>query len=212
MNWIAAGVVMMGAVAGCVDSVPTLAANKTDPRFVWPKNSQFTCRGFLTQEQGVYGLTPDPGMLAWCDADIGHKDKRRVSDACKLGDHCEIKGTIKGHGSFGWAEITSVKAVAGTASALELSEAQARNKAAVILQGDPYGPTVNVAASRIQKAQLLTAGTTDCGGGAVTRPVWQFHITVPANVVSYGNEPINGYLVLDARSGKMLCASLPFLD
>jgi hypothetical protein len=113
MNRIAAGL-MMGAVATCLDSVSALAAaNKTDPRFVWPRNSQFTCSGVLAQEQGTYRLTPDQGMLTWCDADIDDKDKGRVLDACKLGDRCEIKGTIRGHGTFGWVKITSVKAARG---------------------------------------------------------------------------------------------------
>jgi len=110
MNRIAAGLIM-GAVAICLDSVSALAAaNKTDARFVWPKNSQFTCRGVLTQEEGTYRLAPGPRMLTWCDADIGDKDAGRVLNACKLADRCEIKGTIKGHGIFGWVEITSVKA------------------------------------------------------------------------------------------------------
>jgi hypothetical protein len=96
------------------------------------------------------------------------------------------------------------------AVARDLSEQQARVKAAAILKSEPYGPTAKVAASRIRQAQLINAGTTDCG--TVTKPVWQFHVTVPANVVAHGNEPIDGYLVLDARSGKVVCASLPFLD
>ena len=93
-----------------------------------------------------------------------------------------------------------------------LSEERARLKAATILKGNPYGETNKAAATRIQKAQLVTAGVTDCGSEPVTRPVWQFHVIVPKDVVSYGNEPIDGYLVIDARSGKLVCASLPFLD
>jgi hypothetical protein len=112
MNRIAAGLVTMGLVAVCLDSVSALAAaNKTDPRFVWPKNSQFTCRGVLAHEQGTYRLTPDQGMLAWCDADIDDKDKDRVLDTCKLGDRCEMKGIIRGHGAFGWVEVTSIMAI-----------------------------------------------------------------------------------------------------
>jgi uncharacterized protein YecT (DUF1311 family) len=113
MNRIAARLLMMGAVATCLDNVSGLAAaNKTDPTLVWPKNSKFSCSGVLTQEQGTYRLTPDQGMLVWCDADIGDKDKGRLLDACKLGDRCEIKGTIMGHGAFGWVEITSVRKLA----------------------------------------------------------------------------------------------------
>ena len=113
MNRITAGLIM-GAVATCLDGMSALAAAKTDPRFVWPKNSQFTCSGILAQEQGTYRLAPDQRMLTWCDADIDNKDKGRVLDACKLGDRCKIKGTIRGHGTFGWVEITSVKAALGS--------------------------------------------------------------------------------------------------
>jgi hypothetical protein len=101
----------IGAASTCLDSQSALAAaNKIEPRFVWPKNSKFTCRGVLVQEQGGYRLSPDQGMLAWCDADIDDQDKNRVLDACKLGDRCEIKGIIRGHGTFHWIGFTSIKA------------------------------------------------------------------------------------------------------
>lgn len=99
---------------------------------------------------------------------------------------------------------------AGHVSARNLSEQQARAKATAILKGDPYGRTTKIAASRIKKAQLISAGTSACG--PVSNPVWQFRVSVPANVTPHGNEPIDGHLVLDARSGRMDCAGLPFLD
>ena len=82
---------------------------KTDPRFVWPKNSQFNCSGILIQDEGTYQLKPDEGMLTWCDAEIEDKDKSRVLDACTVGERCEIKGVIGGHGNFFWVKITSVR-------------------------------------------------------------------------------------------------------
>jgi hypothetical protein len=113
VNRIVAGLVVMGMIAGNMDSWSASATgSKTDPTLLWPKNSRFTCRGVLADEQGTYRLTPDQGMLAWCDADIDDKDKNRVSNACKLGDHCEIRGTIMGHGAFAWVEITSVMTLA----------------------------------------------------------------------------------------------------
>jgi hypothetical protein len=118
MNPIAAGVAMAVMVMACVS--PLAAANKTDPRFVWPENSQFTCRGLLAHEEDAYRLAPDQGVLVWCDADIGDKDSGRVLNVCKLGDRCEIKGTIRGHGAFGWVEISSIK---GMAHAAQLPEA-----------------------------------------------------------------------------------------
>lgn len=119
MNRIAAGlVVTMGVVSVCVSALA--AANQKDPSVIWPKNSQFICRGVLVHEGGTYRLTPDQGMLAWCDADIAENDNGRVLNVCKLGDRCEIKGTINGHGAFGWVAISSIR---GVARAAQLPEA-----------------------------------------------------------------------------------------
>jgi len=97
------------------------------------------------------------------------------------------------------------------ASAAELfSEAQARAKAIAILKGDPYGNTSREVAGRIVETQLISAGTV-CEK-PVRSPLWQFHVVVPKNVISQGNPAIDGYLFIDGRSGKMICALLPFLD
>jgi hypothetical protein len=131
MSRIATGLVIIGAVAFCLGSLSaSRAANNTDLRFVWPKNSQFNCSGVLAEEDGTYRLKPDQGMLAWCDADIDNKDKGGVLRACKLGDRCEIEGTIRGHGAFGWVEITSVKAVL---------DGPQPDKCSGILHKDKYG-------------------------------------------------------------------------
>jgi hypothetical protein len=93
---------------------------------------------------------------------------------------------------------------ATSATARYLSERQARQKAAAMLIGYPYGRTARIAASRIQKAQLIKAGTNKCGY-PVTRPIWRFHVVVPATA---GVE-IDGYLEIDARSGEEVCSPLP---
>jgi hypothetical protein len=87
------------------------AENKTDRRFAWPKNSQFNCRGILVQDEGTFQLKRDEDMLTWCDADIDEKDKGRVLDTCTVGDRCEIKGVIRGHGAFAWFKVTSVRSL-----------------------------------------------------------------------------------------------------
>jgi hypothetical protein len=111
MNRIVSGLIV-GMMTVWLSNVSILAAAKaTDTRSVWPKNSQFTCVGILVRDDGTYRLTPDPRMLTWCDADIADAYKDRVLDACKLGNRCEIKGTIRGRGAFGWVEIASVKAI-----------------------------------------------------------------------------------------------------
>ncbi|NVN84533.1 MAG: hypothetical protein HXX15_00460 [Rhodopseudomonas sp.] len=91
-----------------------------------------------------------------------------------------------------------------------LSEGRARAAAISILQGDPYGRTPADVAQNIVASQLLTGGSKRCGGKA-TKPVWEFHVVVPANRNPNGS-PIDGYLVIDARTGKMTCAGLPLLD
>jgi hypothetical protein len=109
MMTITATLPMSGLVATCLGiGVALAAANKPDPKLVWPKDNRFTCRGILAEEQGALQLRPDQNMLTWCDADIDDKDRGRVLSVCKLGDHCEIKGIIRGHGTFGWVAITSI--------------------------------------------------------------------------------------------------------
>jgi hypothetical protein len=93
-----------------------------------------------------------------------------------------------------------------------MGERQARLKAAAILKGDPYGSTVEIAAGRILKAQLIVAGTTDCSSSTFANPVWQFLVVVPKDANPSQDNEIRGYLVLNARTGKLECANLPFLD
>jgi hypothetical protein len=110
MSRLAAAVIGL-ALLGYSTAAVAGAETKTDPTVVWPKNSQFNCSGILIQDEGTYQLKPDEGMLAWCDAEIEGKDKGRVLDACTVGDRCEIKGVIRGHGAFGWVKITSVRSL-----------------------------------------------------------------------------------------------------
>jgi len=92
----------------------------------------------------------------------------------------------------------------------EMSEQQARAAAAKILKGDPYGDSVDQIMKNIEGAQLITAGSV-CGS-RVTKPVWQFHVVVPKERNPSGDNEINGLLVIDGRTGKIICAGLPFLD
>jgi hypothetical protein len=87
-----------------------------------------------------------------------------------------------------------------------LSQEQARAKAVAVLRGDPYGKTNAEVMGNIKQVEFLRDGVTEpCG--AMKKPVWQFHV-----VVSAAARHIDGYLILDAQSGKMLCHNLPFLD
>jgi hypothetical protein len=92
-----------------------------------------------------------------------------------------------------------------------LSEQQARAKAIGILKGDPYGKTDAEVAKDIKQARLLqNANSKACGGKATA---WEFHVVVVTpNKDQFNNGVIDGYLAIDPRTGKMLCANLPLLD
>jgi hypothetical protein len=99
---------------------------------------------------------------------------------------------------------------AGAASLL--SQPQARAKAIEILKGDPYGRTAAEVAKNIKDVQLNQNGNTKACGANRT-PVWEFHVVVVTpNKDQFSNGVIDGYLALDARTGKILCANLPLLD
>lgn len=90
-----------------------------------------------------------------------------------------------------------------------MDEQHARSKAINILMGDPYGTTSAQVSKTIKDVQLIQNGKTACGTSK--NPVWQFHVVVP-QPVNNPETPIDGYLSLDARTGKRICASLPMLD
>ncbi len=91
-----------------------------------------------------------------------------------------------------------------------MNERQARAAAVTILKGDPYGKSDAQVLKNITEAQLVTAGSV-CGK-KVTRPLWRFQVVVPKARNPSGDNDIRGYLVIDARTGKLVCAGLPFLD
>lgn len=91
-----------------------------------------------------------------------------------------------------------------------MNKRQARAAAVKILQGDPYGSTPADIMRNMQDAQLITAGSV-CNA-KVTRPVWRLHVVVPKERNPSGDSEIDGYLVIDGQSGKIICAGLPFLN
>lgn len=104
--------------------------------------------------------------------------------------------------------LAAFSTYADKASAAEImSEQKAWLAAAQILKGDPYGKTVAEVLKTITSSQLVVRGSSSCG--TVKAPQWTMHVSVPA---SNGNNKIEGDLTIDARSGKMICAGLPFLD
>ena len=93
-----------------------------------------------------------------------------------------------------------------------LSEQQARAKASDILKGDPYGKNSAEVAKNIKQVQLVRDGPTKACGGK-KGPAWEFHVVVvTSNKDQYKDGVIDGYLALDARNGRILCANLPMLD
>jgi hypothetical protein len=100
----------------------------------------------------------------------------------------------------------------GAHAARLLSEQQARAKAINFLKGDPYGTTAAEVAKNIKQAQLVRDGNTKACG-AKKKPAWEFHVVVVTEDKDlYNNGVIDGYLALDASTGKLLCANLPLLD
>ncbi len=101
--------------------------------------------------------------------------------------------------------------LASAQAASFMSEPQARAKAIAILKGDPYGRTDAAVAQHIKAAQLVqNADSKACGRKAT---VWEFHVVVVTpDKGMYNNGVIDGYLAIDARTGKMVCANLPLLD
>jgi hypothetical protein len=110
------------------------------------------------------------------------------------------------------AAAASVLALNCVQAAPLLSEQQARAKAIDILKGDPYGKTSAEVAKNIKQVEFLPDGKTKACGPK-KRAAWEFHIVVTtADRNYYKNGIIDGYLALDARNGRMLCANLPLLD
>lgn len=90
-----------------------------------------------------------------------------------------------------------------------MTEKRALAAAVAILQGDPYGDTVAAVTANIRERRLVARRDTVCGGGAT--PVWAFRVVVDHPVTNPDGR-IDGWLVLDAVSGRIVCAGLPFLD
>lgn len=93
-----------------------------------------------------------------------------------------------------------------------LSEQQARAKAIDILKGDPYGRNPAEVARNIKQVQLVQEGPTKACD-AKKGPAWEFHVVVvTTNKDQFDNGVIDGFLAIDARNGKILCANLSLLD
>jgi hypothetical protein len=83
-----------------------------------------TCQGVLTKDKdedgGLLFLEPDSisaKRSLWCSSYIANdstlEPRKKLLDLvltkCQLGDYCYIKGSYRGHGTFYWTNITSVK-------------------------------------------------------------------------------------------------------
>lgn len=100
----------------------------------------------------------------------------------------------------------------GAHAASLLSEQQARVKAINILKGDPYGKTPDEVSKNIKQIQFALDGNTKACGAKKT-PAWEFHVVVvTADKDQFNNGVIDGFLAVDARTGKILCANLPLLN
>lgn len=90
-----------------------------------------------------------------------------------------------------------------------LSEATAHAAAVEILMGNPYGDSVTEVSRNIRRSSLVVGGSKPCAG-AISTPVWSFDVHIePAR---HGEPVIEGTLDVDAVSGELVCANLPFLS
>ncbi len=99
-------------------------------------------------------------------------------------------------------------ALSGGVRAAELGEKQALARAVAILKGNPYGESDAEVLANLREHRLGPRRDTVCGGGASR--VWSFHVVVPEPAGDAS--PIDGWLVIDATSGRLVCANLPMLD
>ena len=82
-----------------------------------------------------------------------------------------------------------------------------------ILKGDPYGKSEAEVLRNIKSGILIIDGfekDASCISDFKKKPVWTFHVVVPKSERS--PDGIDGHLALNARTGKMECGGLPFLD
>ena len=89
--------------------------------------------------------------------------------------------------------LSSGARAAATISADEATEAAVR-----ALRGSDYGDNTVDVLNRLKPPQMLAAGSNPCG--PIKAPVWAFHITTP----------YDGWLYIDAATGRKQCSSLPF--
>lgn len=94
-----------------------------------------------------------------------------------------------------------------------LSRGDAHGRAVEILKGDPYGRTPAQVSQAIKSELLVVDGNDEnaCEVDYQKTPAWRFHVVVEKNEPT-APDGIDGYLWLDARPGKLMCAGLPFLD
>ena len=106
--------------------------------------------------------------------------------------------------------IAALIALSSAASAdAILAPDRARQAAIQILMGDPYGKTTEEVARNIRSQSLISRDANGCRVSR-TQPGYLFEVSVKDR--PSGEGPIEGYFIIDAKTGKTICAGLPFLD
>lgn len=89
-----------------------------------------------------------------------------------------------------------------------LTKDQALRRAVRILMGNPYGQTFDEVNRTIKSQDLTPPYHPRCGN-----PRWQWVFNVAtSDRANLGQGAINGWLCIDAATGAMTLASLPYLD
>jgi len=100
------------------------------------------------------------------------------------------------------------------AAPLLISPNAAENIVVETLYGEPYGSTRGEIANSIKSQILIIKGNDPCQNSPAREPTWAFRVeAIDVNSRDTSGQPskINGFLTLNAVSGKINCAGLPYL-
>lgn len=219
---------LLAAIVTLLFATPSLSQQLRGPelvRFMFnelPRADRYTIQHVLTD----YGASGEPFYTGQIDGRFGARTLSALNDLNALWAH-ERYGSDIVLGSTDalyhpqqvspfFQEILSGEiyrlvepslCVLGCGQLEPLSIAEAVERAVVILMGDPYGRTPDETRSFIQNIQ--PGGSTDAP--CDREGVWLVEVRVPPSAATNGQE-ISGSLTIDAVTGELGCAGLPFLN
>lgn len=222
MKWTFSAVALLALVA----PTPALAANTCKARRLKQGMAYAVARKailslhFQAPTLPAYGYEPDDqkvtserfGSLELCN-------KYPEIKACSGQGHCNMAFsdaygnvlTVSTYGdiSDGTAAIARFEIMCQRNDLL--TQPKARTLAISILKGDPYGDNAAEVTQIIKGEILIVSGKREgaCDVEFRQSPAWVFRVQVPKTTI---REEINGELLLNAKTGKLICTTLPFIN